>query len=177
MSRLILCTTLLTTQLSFAQTNSCKSIFASGNVVRRAHYLAMNKYEKQNLLKNIFRVGSDLNPRFQGFDNLSVSKSFKVYGTKDTSIDSKLQAAALKVFKQYELDSRENTIQLLATVLFEGADVTLSGNTAWAVLISKRIINGRGQEKLEPISAYSIEKTGSSETIVPLINNFEGLII
>lgn len=163
--------------MSFAQTDTCKSIFASGNIVRRAHYLAMNKYEKQNLLKNIFRVGSDLNPRFQGYDNLSVSKSFKVYGIKDASIDSKLQAAALKVFKQYELDSRENTIQLLATVLFENADMTLSGNTPWAVLISKRIINGRGQEKLEPVSAYSIEKTGASETIVPIINNFEGLII
>lgn len=176
-SHYLLCTTLFLSQLSFAEGNSCKSVFATGNIIRKAHYLAMNKYEKQTVLKNVFRVGSDLNPRFQGYDNLSVSKSFKVYGTKDESVDSKLQSAALKVFKKYELDSRENTIHLVATVLFEGKDVTLSENNPWAVLISKKIVDGRGQEKLQPVSAYSIEKTGASETIVPIIHNFDGLII
>ncbi len=176
-SRYLICTTLFLSQLSLAETNSCKSLFATGNVVRKAHYLAMNRYEKQTLLKNVFQVGSDLNPRFQGYDNLSVTKSFKVYGTKDESIDSKLQSAALKVFKKYELDSRENTIQLVATVLFEGKDVTLSENNPWAVLISKKTINGRGQEKLEPVSAYSIERNGAGEAIVPIIHNFDGLTI
>ena len=172
-SHYILCATLFLSQLSFAEGDTCKSIFATGNIIRKSHYLAMNRYEKQNVLKNVFRVGSDLNPRFQGYDNLSVSKSFKVYGTKDESVDSKLQSAALKVFKKYELDS----IHLVATVLFEGKDVTLSDNNPWAVLISKKIVDGRGQEKLQPVSAYSIEKTGASETIVPIIHNFDGLII
>jgi hypothetical protein len=176
-SSYLLFTTLIFSQLTFAESNSCRSVFATGNIIRKAHYLAMNRYEKQSVLKNVFRVGSDLNPRFQGYDNLSVSNSFKVYGIKDESIDSKLQSAALKVFKKYELDSRENTVQLVATVLFEGKEVTLSENNPWAVLISKRIIDARGRVKLEPVSAYSIEKTGASETIVPIIHNFDSLII
>lgn len=176
-SHYLLCTTLLLSQFTFAEGNTCKSVFATGNIIRKAHYLAMNRYEKQSILKNVFQVGSDLNPRFQGYDNLSVSKSFKVYGTKDESVDSKLQSAALKVFKKYELDSRENTIHLVATVLFEGKDVTLSENNPWAVLISKKIVNGRGQEKLEPVSAYSIERNGAGEAIVQIIHNFDGLII
>lgn len=164
-------------QLCFAQSTSCKSIFATGNIIRKAHYLAMNKYEKQSFLKNVFAVGSDRNPRFLGYDNLTVSKSFKVFGTKDDSIDLKLQTAAQKAFKRYELDSRENVSQLVATVLFEGKEITLSENNAWAVLVSKKRMTARGDITLEPIAAYSIERSGATEVVVPIIYNFDGLII
>ncbi len=175
--RVMLLFLVLSTQASFAQTKSCKSVFSSGVSIFKAQYLAMDIYGKQNFLKNIFSVGSDLNLRFRDYDNLSVSEPMKIFNSLEHSFDPKLKAAAIKVLKQYELDSRENITQLVATVLFEKKELLPGQVNPWAVLISKKIINTRGQSNLEPVAIYSMERSGSNEVMIPILNSFEGLII
>ncbi len=168
----------VTSTRAWAEGLNCRSLFSSGYVMKKSSYLTMDKYEKQRFLKNTFKIGEDLNPRFIDHDNLFVSAPFKVFGTNPVAIDSKLMTAAQKTFKKYEEDSRENTTQLVATVLYEPADITsATAANPWAVLISKKMISFSGKTTYEPITVYSMERNGASEALVRIIAHFNGLII
>jgi hypothetical protein len=178
-SNIALITLLISANTAFGDLLTCNSLFSAGQTIRKANYLAMNKYEKQSFLKNLFKAGDDLNPRSIGYDNLAITSPFKVFGKVDLTIDSKLMTAAKKVFKKYEEDSRESSILLVATVLYQPKSDTNYETDPWSVLISKRLMNARGQEILEPVAAYSIERSAASagEAIVLIIRNFGGLMI
>ena len=147
----------------------------TGYTLNKATYLGMNKIEKQNFLKNTFKIGDNLNPRFIGHDNLRVSAPFKVFGYADPSIDIKLTTAAQKAFKQYEIDSRESSVQLVASVLYEPREFTRTESNPWAILISKKNVGYSGKILMEPVSLYSFERIGSSEAMIRIISRFDSI--
>lgn len=158
---------------SFADV-SCSKVMGSGMTIRKANYLAMDRYGKLNLLMNQF----DLTPRDQKvvkYDNLLVSESFRLVGKKPDSISDKAATAAMKAMKQYELDKYDNGRILVATVLFEKDASIPGGENVWAVLLSRRQVTTSGKEVLSPVSIYSIERNSQGEIIVAVSHGFDGM--
>lgn len=164
---------LINSTWAFAQ-NSCQELFLSGRNLKKAVFLSMDRYGKERTMKNEFALLDKNTPVIQ-HDNLKRTEFFKVYGAQSTTVDTKNLTAAKKAFKQYEEDSRENTTQLVAKVLFEKDEK--NNVNAWAVLIGQRTVDFKGQETISPKAIYSIERNSLGEQLKLITNQFGDLIM
>lgn len=176
----------LTCVMTFASSqafaaNTCDSVFTKSSsevTIKKALYLSMTKYEKMNLLMLQFGIA----PRgLRGlvYDNLEVTPAFKMAGADHSGISFKLYSAARKALKQYEVDTRENGQTLRASVLFENAHVSITGEeNPWAIMLSRSRISARsGEIILEPVALYSIERLSTGEKMVRIGSQFEGPLL
>lgn len=151
----------------------CDSLLGSGSTVKKAHFMAMDRYGKLNFLLYQFDLAGR-EARGMKYDNLELSPTFRMVGQLPEGVSYKTFAAAKKAMKQYELDSRENTQGLVAKVLFEKE---ATGENIWAILISKRQLSHSGNERLEPIVIYSIERNTTGEKLVRISHGFDGPVL
>ena len=113
------------------------------------------------------------------YGNLEVTPAFKMATADNSGVSFKLYSAARKALKQYEADTRENGQTLRASVLFENAQVSITGEeNPWAILLSRSRISARsGEIILEPVAIYSIERQSTGEKMVRIGSQFDGPLL
>lgn len=148
-----------------------QATLAESYTLKKAVYLAMNNYDKLQVLALHFGIASK-NTRGLIYENLEVTPPFRL--TVSPNVSDKNYAAALKVLRQFELDTRENGRALVASVLFENATRSITGeDNPWAVLLSRARITPSGQMKLDPLIIYSVE----GAKMLKISNQFDGPLL
>lgn len=151
----------------------CDSLLGAGTTIRKANFMAMDRYGKLNFLLYQFDLAGR-EARGIKYDNLEQTSPFRMVGQLPEGISYKAFSAAKKAITQYELDSRENTQGLVATVLLEKES---TGDNIWAILLSKRSISHSGKIRLEPVVIYSIERNTAGEKLIRISHGFDALAI